>query len=754
MSTPGRAADQAHRPSKAATRAVDSLIQRAAELQRAPRTLRRAAAEQITAVVHAEATARVQELSADELKPFVGRSIRLNALINAGFSTIGRIEAASRERLMAIPNVGGQTADVVLRAARDYRERLARDSEVEFDPDHRTPHHTRLLGLLFAIRGADVAVSDLDESVARFRERSEPLLERAGSNASILFKLSLLFRRGRRNAAKEALDELALLAEEPDTLRLAAAIERAERATDPRVNDPDRLWRLYLSDAAAVHALLSTLVTDGGHDDVARGQVDSELGQKVDGVSLDVSLLKPTLALRRYQVFGAQYAIHQKRVILGDEMGLGKTVQALAVFAHLAATGAINRFMVICPASVQVNWLNEIEKHSLLKAFSLYGNDKEENTRQWLREGGIAVTTFTTLGRLKTAEQVELSALVVDEAHQVKNPHTLRSQDVSKVIDRAQRVLFLTGTPMENRVEEFRNLVQHLDSDQAAAIDPADALHGAKAFRRAVASIYLRRNREDVLKELKGRIEVEDWVRLTPTDEKVYRDAVDSGHMMDMRRALLTSEDSAKMGRLVDIVEEAVEDGRKVVVFSFFLEALAILHKRLGDVAIGPLVGKVTPVGRQAMVDELTERDGPAVLLSQISTGGLGLNIQAASVVVIADPQWTPGSEDQAIGRAHRMGQVHTVQVHRLLAKDSIDERIREVVEHKKLLFDEFARKSEAKSSDVRAVDSGFHRPEVLDDAAIPLDRRMVMAERYRLELRDTDGTGGDTGGNERRSSY
>ena len=108
--------------------------------------------------------------------------------------------------------------------------------------------------------------------------------------------------------------------------------------------------------------------------------------------------------------------------------------------------------------------------------------------------------------------------------------------------------------------------------------------------------------------------------------------------------------------------------------------------------------------------------------------------MQAASVVIITEPQWKPSTEEQAIARAHRMGQVRTVQVHRLLAKDSVDERIREIQENKTLLFDEFARRSDAKEADRRAVDKAEHRPAVLDDDAVPLARRIILAERYRLD--------------------
>ncbi|MEN3266839.1 MAG: hypothetical protein V7646_3733 [Pseudonocardia sp.] len=135
------------------------------------------------------------------------------------------------------------------------------------------------------------------------------------------------------------------------------------------------------------------------------------------------------------------------------------------------------------------------------------------------------------------------------------------------------------------------------------------------------------------------------------------------------------------------------------------------------------------------MVDEFTAVEGHAVLLSQIEAGGVGLNVQAASVVVLAEPQWKPSTEDQAIARAHRMGQIRTVQVHRLLAKDSVDERMREVQERKRLLFDDYARKSDAKEMDSRAVDTNDHRPGILDDETIPVERRIVLAEQHHLGL-------------------
>lgn len=435
-------------------------------------------------------------------------------------------------------------------------------------------------------------------------------------------------------------------------------------------------------------------------------------------------------------MFGAQYALHQQRAMLGDEMGLGKTLQALASVCHLAARGQ-RRFLVVCPASVQINWLNETEKHTDLPRHSLHGADRDAAGQAWLREGGVAVTTFGTLPRLvDDVRTAQIAMLVVDEAHFVKNPDAARSRAVREVADRAQRALYLTGTPMENRVEEFRNLVDHLNPRLAARVEARDALGGARAFRRTVAEVYLRRNQEDVLLELPEKIETESWVRPSAADDDAYRDAVRSRNLMAMRQAMLRSPRSAKLERLREIAEEAEQDGMKVLVFSYFLGVLDVVGTALGDAVVGRIDGSVSPQVRQQIVEEFTVRPGHGVLLSQIEAGGVGINIQAASVVVLTEPQWKPSVEEQAVARAHRMGQIRPVQVHRLLAKYSVDERIREIQEGKRLLFDAFARRSNAKEADRRAVDTGDHRPDVLDDESVAVGQRVLAAEEYRLGLR------------------
>jgi SNF2 family DNA or RNA helicase len=193
--------------------------------------------------------------------------------------------------------------------------------------------------------------------------------------------------------------------------------------------------------------------------------------------------------------------------------------------------------------------------------------------------------------------------------------------------------------------------------------------------------------------------------------------------------------DSAKLGRLVEIVEEAASNGRKVVVFSYFRDVLDMVAAVLGDLAVGPLTGSTPPIHRQSLVDQFTARQGPAVLVSQIQAGGVGLNIQAASVVILTEPQWKPTVEDQAVARCHRMGQVRPVDVHRLLAEDTVDQRMLEMLAAKTVLFDEYVRRSELKDQSPDAIDVSDLKAAQDVGTQLDAERRIIDMERQRLRL-------------------
>jgi SNF2 family DNA or RNA helicase len=539
----------------------------------------------------------------------------------------------------------------------------------------------------------------------------------------------------KREQARNDLGRLDAMMRDQGTATREAQLKEALVVLGEGLPEITSLWKDYENRAVAYNGLLIEVGELGADVEASQGFIPAEIAQRVNRQSLDLSLMRASL--RGYQAFGAKFSLSQGKAILGDEMGLGKSVEALAAMCHLRLQDE-KHFLVVCPASVLVNWSHEIRRHSELKPYRLHGAERQRNFQAWARLGGVAVTTYDSLRSLPSPDGIRLAMLVVDEAHYVKNPAAERTKVVRDWIRRTGRILFLTGTPMENKVEEFRTLVGHLRPDLVYRINAVDGLVGAQRFRQAVAPVYLRRNQSDVLEELPPRLDTEEWVTLEGAALVAYREAVASGNFMAMRRAAYAPSnpaDSAKLGRLLEIVEEAASNGRKAVVFSFFRDVLGTIASVLGDIAIGPLTGSISPVERQSMVDEFTARPGPAALVSQIQAGGVGLNIQAASVVILTEPQWKPTIEDQAIARCHRMGQVRRVDVHRLLAEDSVDQRMLEILAAKTILFDEYVRRSELKDMSPDAVDISDINEARKAGTQAQAEYRIIEMERKRLHL-------------------
>lgn len=706
---------KAGKHARAVLAAAEAFRAEAAGVRAEPDRLRALAAARYREVRDSLVAEKLRAMPVDRLRD-AQANLRLSKLQAAGYKTIADVAAARPEQLDGVPGVGRQSAEQIVQVARAVVEGVVRDTTVRLDPDRADRAQTELLQLLSKLRRANQLVGPLVEPLTDVLGRVDADV-RAASRA--WSRLRMFFSsRGKRQAALDSLGRLEALLAGRDVTALRAV------GTQLRVPDLDHraLWRDYELDAAAYNTLLADLggaVPDRG---AAKGFVPADIEHEVDATALDTSLLK--VSLRGYQVFGAKFALARKRVIIGDEMGLGKTIEAIAVMASLAAGGR-REFLVVCPASVVVNWVNEIARHSDLVPHRMHGAGRDDAVGEWLEQGGVGVTTFGTLPKLVLPKGFRPTLVVVDEAHYVKNPDTQRSQAVNSVVQRAERAVLLTGTPMENRVEEFRTLVAYLQPGVAARTGTIDAVVGAKAFRRVVAPVYLRRNQEDVLGELPELLEVEDWVEFGQQDRAAYLDAVRRGNLMAMRRAAFTPgtpHGSAKLERLLEIVEESRDNGWKVVVFSYFHDVLDAVADHVE--VFGPLTGATSAQARQHLVDAFTAHEGHAVLAAQIEAGGVGLNIQAASVVIITEPQWKPSTEDQAIARCHRMGQVRKVHVHRLLVKDSVDARVQEVRDHKTLLFDHYARESDTKYSHASALDS-----------AMSVEQRVVQAEQRRLGL-------------------
>ncbi|MFK0184093.1 DEAD/DEAH box helicase [Streptomyces rubiginosohelvolus] len=655
------------------------------------------------------------------LKDVTEGRLRLGALEQAGFGTVGQVHGTDRYALRQIPGVGAHTADQALAAAGQIAHAVRDTVSVRIDVD--APDDTST-ALVIALHRLVVAGADARRAVDAARRLAELLGPRAEAAAPGGSRLRMLVA-GRRSRARvrEALDAVRSAVADAVERELPVLFAQASADLLRSPASPAEAWVDFELRSAEYYSLLAELSGSGPDRDAAEGFLPAGIADRVRALRLDDTRLR--VSLRGYQAFGARFALAQKRVIIGDEMGLGKTVQAIAALAHLAARGETH-FLVVCPASVLINWTREIRARSTLRAVPVHGAERVEAFADWREAGGVAVTTFDALHLLPegAAARVRPGMLVVDEAHFVKNPEARRSRAVAGWAERVERVLFLTGTPMENRVEEFRSLVRQLRPELAPSVSTTHGAAGSRAFRRAVAPAYLRRNQVDVLAELPALVQVDEWEEFGAEDREAYRDAVASGRFMRMRRAAYAVPGtSAKLERLRELVDEARDNGLKVVVFSYFREVLSAVGDALGPDAFGPLSGSVPPARRQELVDAFSAVEGHAVLLSQIQAGGTGLNMQAASVVILCEPQIKPTLEHQAVARAHRMGQVRTVQVHRLLATDSVDQRLVELLARKDRLFDAYARRSDLAET----------TPDAVDVSDADLARRIVEEEQQRL---------------------
>ncbi|MGW1215275.1 DEAD/DEAH box helicase [Streptomyces sp. NPDC002499] len=653
------------------------------------------------------------------LKDATEGRLRLAAVEAAGLTTVRAVHDASRYDLRQIPGVGAQTADQVLAAARQIAREVEQTVAVRVDVDHPEPRTTALVVALHRLVEAGPELRRAVDTAARLDRRLRELLP-AARPATSRVRLALAGRR-RREAALAATAELRELTSGPAAR--STGLQLAQASTD-LLRGPAadiEAWVDFELRSAEYYSQLAEAGEHRSDEAAAEGFLPADVAERVRAQPLDDTHRR--VSLRGYQSFGARFALAQRRVVLGDEMGLGKTVQAIAALAHLAARGD-SHFLVVCPASVLINWTREIGSRSTLRALPVHGPDRQDAYAEWRERGGVALTTFDVLHTLPAPNGTGPAMLVVDEAHYVKNPDTRRARAIAGWTGQCDRVLFLTGTPMENRVEEFRALVRYLRPELVPQIRDSAAVAGPYAFRKSVAPAYLRRNQQDVLTELPALLQVDEWEAFGAADRLAYRAAVAEGNFMAMRRAAyVDAEKSAKLQRLRELVAEAAANDLKVVVFSYFRDVLETVRQALPEPQFGPVSGSVPAARRQRMVDEFTAAEGHAVLLSQIEAGGVGLNLQAASVVILCEPQVKPTLEHQAVARAHRMGQVRPVQVHRLLATDSVDERLLRILENKTRLFDAYARRSDTAESTPDAID--------VTDGGIA--RRIVEEEQRRL---------------------
>ncbi len=639
-----------------------------------------------------EAMAQLRDIPVDEINR-EKKGYRVKLLKEAGYQTMADLAGASAYEIASVHGIGMEGATAIRKDMDDFTEKASQGVKIHLSVDDKNENATNLITAIAKYQQAQQpyeafrAVYSQDKDIVIQHALNGVMLGKAN-----LLRWALLPRKSKELAETSYLYLSDLKAQD----FLSRAEETYTRLTEALDMTADRAWELYAQNPIpfinVIEQIVPGIMSDGSRTYGLPEQLAREIQEE------DFFPHGLLCELRNYQTWGVKYILHQEKVLLGDEMGLGKTVQAIAAMVSLRNTGATH-FCVVCPASVLSNWCREIRKHSRLRVVKMHGSDRQAALADWIASGGVLVTTYETTAHLQLAETFRYAMLVVDEAHYIKNPETIRSSNVVRISRQADRILFMTGTALENNVSEMVTLMRLLNPAVADSVQGMEALSAAPVFREKIAPVYYRRKREDVLKELPELIEKEEWCTLSEEEEQYYEEAVLRRSYARVRRVSWDIEDltqSAKAQRMLEIIVDAEKEGRKIIVFSFFLETLQKVSQLLGDRCSPVINGSVSPAQRQKIIDDFDCAPAGTVLVAQIQSGGTGLNIQSASVVILCEPQFKPSIENQAISRAYRMGQTRNVLVYRLLCEETVDEKIMEMLHDKQAIFDAFADKSVA----------------------------------------------------------
>lgn len=653
-------------------------------------------------VLHEELKKTLETIPIEEINR-TKEGIKVKILRDHGYETVLDVIQSSRKDIADINGIGEEMSRKIKTNAKSIATQVRNKVKIRINVDEKTDTTADLLLLLYIMMNH---TKDINNCKTYLRLNNEKI-DAAKRSLSISNRfITWLFASSRKK--KRAINAYRWLSEELNS-DFIKNIVHVEKSIKNAQNIKKRaLWNDFSQNSIKYYNVLEKVMPGVlGNDDFEYG-LPSELADEIQKEELYQNGLK--VELRRYQELGVKYILHQEKVLLGDEMGLGKTVQAIATMVSLRSTGSTH-FAVVCPASVITNWCREISKHSDLKVIKVHKEHREDAIKEWIENGGVAVTTYETTGYFEFQDNFKYDLLIVDEAHYIKNKTAKRSVNVRQMSEHANRLLFMTGTAIENKVDEMINLIEILQPEIAAELKGVEALSSAPLFKEKVSPVYYRRKKKDVLTELPDLIEKQEWCSLTPVEELMYEDAVLERNYAKSRRVSWHVNDlknSSKATRLKEIVEAAAADDRRVIVFSFFLDTITKIKELFGDQCMPPITGSVSPQRRQQIIDEFDKSPAGTILVSQIQAGGTGLNVQSASIVVLCEPQFKPSIENQAIARAYRMGQTRNVFVHRLLCEDTVDERITDMLYNKQEIFDAFADDSIAAEENSEVDDKTF----------------------------------------------
>lgn len=458
-------------------------------------------------------------------------------------------------------------------------------------------------------------------------------------------------------------------------------------------------------------------------DVIARAFPDGARDRNFDG-------LLGAAKLYDYQKEGALFAARSGRSLIGDEMGLGKTVQAIAAAEIMARHLDVERVLIVCPTSLKHQWEREIARFSERPAHVIQGL-RAARIQAYREADFFKITNYDTIHNdLDLISRWAPDLVVLDEAQRIKNWSTRTARSVKQIV--APYAIVLTGTPLENRLEELVSIVEFIDPfrlgptfrflDTHQLRDENGRVTGYRRLDRVadtLASIFLRRRKAEVLSQLPERLEKTFFVSMTPEQRKHHGENAEIvariaakwrryHHLSegDQRRLMIalqrmrmscdssylldeSADHGTKSGEIATLLEEILEEpGTKVIVFSQWLRMHELLGRRIQEKG-WPYVlfhGGVASRERGKLVERFREDPECRIFLST-DAGGVGLNLQNASVVINADLPWNPAVLEQRIGRAHRIGQRNPVRVVNFVSQGTIEQGMLAVLRFKKSLL-------------------------------------------------------------------
>ncbi|QMS88640.1 DEAD/DEAH box helicase [Nostoc edaphicum CCNP1411] len=446
--------------------------------------------------------------------------------------------------------------------------------------------------------------------------------------------------------------------------------------------------------------------------------------------------------LRPYQERGAAWLSFLERWGLGaclaDDMGLGKTVQFIAFLLHLKEQDALeNPTLLVCPTSVLGNWEREVNKFAPSLKILQYHGDKRPKGKAFLeavKKHDLIVTSYSLLHRdIKSLQSVSWQIIVLDEAQNVKNPDAKQSKAVREL--EATFRIALTGTPVENRLQELWSILDFLNPGYlgnkqffqrrfAMPIEKYGDTASLTQLRSLVQPFILRRLKSDrdIIQDLPDKQEMTVFCGLTGEQAALYQQIVeqslveiDSAEGLQRRgmilalliklkqicnhpaqylkQATLEQHNSAKLLRLEEMLEEVLAEGDRALIFTQFAEwgklLKPYLEKQLGR-EIFFLYGSTSKKQREEMIDRFQhDPQGPPIMILSLKAGGVGLNLTRANHVFHFDRWWNPAVENQATDRVFRIGQTRNVQVHKFVCTGTLEEKIHDMIESKKQLAEQ-----------------------------------------------------------------